>query len=389
MPRNPDKIDYSGGLPAHFDSFEIIEDPRTGGNKRHHFGEVLFMTTSAMLCGMNGFSDIEHFCELEEEWLKEWIEIPNGIPCAQTFSNIFAIIDPDLFKACLVEHLGTLQPILMDRIIALDGKRLRGSHGLKTDPVHAVSAWVAESGITLAQEFVSEKSNEIEAIPRLLDKLDVKGHTVTIDAMGTHTHIAEKIIAMGGDYLLALKGNQGNLHKEAQDHFDFALRQLDLSSARGWSTHNESEKAHGRITTRTVLTTTNLGMFDAEMKEKWSALASLSVVETESRSATTGKKRKRERRYYISSRKEDAEFFQNAIRSHWSIENRCHWILDTAFREDHNQTYIGNAAKNLGTLRRVVLNILHDDPGIVKTVPKKRREAMLNRTYRERLLSLA
>jgi hypothetical protein len=156
------------------------------------------MATSAMLCGMNGFADIEHFCEIEEEWLSEWIGIPNGIPRAQTFSNIFAIIDPDLFKACLVEHLGTLQPILMDRIIALDGKRLRGSHGLKTDPVHAVSAWDAECGITLAQEFVSEKSNEIEAIPRLLEKLDLEGHTVTIDAMGTHTHIAEKITSMGG-----------------------------------------------------------------------------------------------------------------------------------------------------------------------------------------------
>lgn len=389
MPRNPDKTDYSGGLPAHFASFEIIEDPRTGGHKRHHFGAILFMATSAMLCDMNGFSDIEHFCELEEEWLKEWVELPNGIPCAQTFSNVFAIIDPDLFKACLAEHLGTLQPILMDRIIALDGKRLRGSHGLKTDPVHAVSAWVADSGITLAQEFVSEKSNEIEAIPRLLDKLDLEGHTVTVDAMGTHTHIADKITSKGGDYLLALKGNQGNLHKEAQDHFDFALRQLNLSKARGWSVHSDSEKAHGRLTTRTVLTTTNLDMFDAEMKEKWPALASLSVVETESRSTTTGKKRKRERRYYISSRKEDAEYFQHAIRSHWSIENRCHWVLDTAFREDHNQTYIGNAAKNLGTLRRIVLNILHDDPGIVKTVPKKRREALLNRTYRERLLSLA
>jgi len=130
-------------------------------------------------------------------------------------------------------------------------------------------------------------------------------------------------------------------------------------------------------------------MFDAEMKAKWPALKSLTVVESENRSTTTGKKRKRERRYYISSRKADAEFLQQAVRSHWSIENRCHWILDTAFREDHNQTYIGNAAKNLGTLRRIVLNILHDDPGTVKTVPKKRLEALLNTAYRERLLSLA
>lgn len=389
MPRNPDKIDYSGGLPSSFDSFEIIEDPRTGGNTRHHFGEILFMCISAMICGMNGFAEIEHFCEKQIEWLKKWITLPNGIPRAQTFSNIFQIIDPDLFKDCLIAHIGTLQPILRDQIIALDGKRLRGSHSLKGEAVHAVSAWAAESGVTLAQEFVVEKSNEIEAIPRLLELLDLEGQLVTIDAMGTHTHIAEKITTKGGDYLLALKGNQGNLHKEAVDHFNFALRQLDLSKAIGWSTSREIEKAHGRLTTRSVVTTTNLDWMDHEIRQRWPQLASLSVVECDTIETSTGKRRQRERRYYISSRAHRAEEVQHAVRLHWSIENQCHWVLDTAFREDHNQTHAGNAARNLGTVRRIVLNILKDDPGIIKTIPRKRFEALMNITYRERLLSLA
>ena len=390
MPINPNKIDYSGGLPEQFEAFQVIEDPRTGGNTRHHFGEILFMSVSAMLCGMNGFAEIEHFCEAQLDWLKKWIALPNGVPRAQTFSNIFQIIDPDLFKDCLIAHIGTLQPILRDQIIALDGKRLRGSHSLKGgEAIHAVSAWAAGNGITLAQEFVAEKSNEIEAIPRLLELLDLEGQLVTIDAMGTHTHIAEKITAKGGDYLLALKGNQGNLHKEAIDHFDFALRQLDLTKATGWSVSQENERAHGRVTTRTVVTTTKLDWMDRELRDRWPEVASLSVVETDTMEVPTGKRRKRERRYYIGSRTEDADKVQRAIRLHWSIENQCHWVLDTAFREDHNQTSTGNAAKNLGTVRRIVLNILKDDSGILKTLPRKRFEALMNITYRERLLSLA
>ena len=281
-----------------------------------------------------------------------------------------------------------LQPVLRDQIIALDGKRLRGSHSLGGEAVHAVSAWAAEQRITLAQEFVADKSNEIEAIPRLLELLDLEGQLVTIDAMGTHTHIAGQIVGKGGDYLLALKGNQGNLHKEAIDHFHFALRQLDLSKASGWSVSQDHEKAHGRITTRTVVTTTNLNWMATDIRGRWPRLASLSAVETDTVEVSTGKRRKRERRYYLGSRADGADKVQVAVRQHWSIENPCHWILDTALREDHNQTSTGNAAKNLGTTRRIVLNILHDDPGVIKSVPRKRFEALMNVAYRERLLSL-
>ena len=203
------------------------------------------MAVTAMLCGMNGFAEIEEFCNEDIEWLKKWITLPNDIPRAQTFSNIFQAIDPDQFSQCLVEHLQTLWLALASQVIAVDGKALRGSHELNKNADHAVSAWAADTGMTLAQEFVTEKSNEITAIPKLLEKLDLKGHIVTIDAMGTHTHIAQLIVDKEADYILALKGNQGNSHKEVMDHFEIALRHLDLKKAKGWTISQDTKKRTG------------------------------------------------------------------------------------------------------------------------------------------------
>jgi hypothetical protein len=160
MPRNPNKTDYTGGLPAGFESFLVIEDPRTGGNKKHHFGEVLFIVVTGALCGMNGFADIEEFCNEDLEWFQKWLQLPNGIPRAQTFSNIFALIEPDQFNRCLSEHLSTISLPLAAQVIAFDGKALRGSHELGKGMDHAVSAWAADAGVTLAQVFVDDKSNE-------------------------------------------------------------------------------------------------------------------------------------------------------------------------------------------------------------------------------------
>ena len=181
---------------------------------------------------MNGFAEIEEFCNEDIEWFQKWIKLPNGVPRAQTFSNIFALIEPDQFNSCLIQHLSTLYLALAAQIIAVDGKTLRGSHELNKGMDHAVSAWAADAGVTLAQEFVDHKSNEITAIPKLLAQLDLKGHTITIDAIGTQVKIAEQIIEAEADYILALKGNQGDLHKEVIDHFDIALRHLDLKKSK-------------------------------------------------------------------------------------------------------------------------------------------------------------
>lgn len=388
MPRNPNKHDWSGGLPEPFESFTLIEDPRMGGNKKHYFGEVLFLCITGLLCGMNTFADIEDFAHLQRKWFAKWIRLPNGIPRAQTFANIFALIDAEQFAACLAAHLRSLSPELAGQVIAVDGKCLRGSSSLGKDAAHVVSAWAAEEGLTLAREFVADKSNEITAIPKLLAHLSLEGHTVTIDAMGTQTEIAREIIDRKGDYILALKGNQGNLHKEVIDYFDFALRQLDLKKAKGWSTASDTDKSHGRHTTRTIVASTALDSLDTDLRSRWPGLASLIAVENETTELPSGKKRKKNRNYYMSSLSESADGLLKKIRDHWSIENNCHWVLDVVFREDHNQTS-GNAAKNLASARRIALNILKTDTLLKGSLPKKRRHAAFDQTYREKLLSLA
>lgn len=386
MPRNPNKTDYSKGFPENFGSFQIIEDPRAPGNTRHHFGEVLFVCVTGMLCGMNGFAEIEDFAKLQLDWFRKHVRLPNGVPRAQTLSNIFQLIKPAQFQQCLITHIGTLCPEIREQIIAVDGKTLRGSHELRKGAVHAVSAWAAEAGITLAQEFVTEKSNEITALPRLLELLDLEGHTVTIDAMGAQTAVARQITEQGGDYVLALKGNQGDTHKEVVDHFDFALRQLDLKSAKGWTHHSETEKSHGRLTTRTVLCCNHLDCLEASIRERWQGLKSIVVVESESLEISTGKRRKKERRYHLSSLTCDAREHGRIIRSHWSIENQCHWVLDVIFGEDANRTRKANAPKNLGTLLRIVLNLLKQDDRLTGSLAKKRRHAAHDPAYRESLI---
>ena len=389
MPSNPNKVDYTQGHPSNFKAFSIIEDPRTGGNKKHHFGEILFMVVTGLICGMNTFSDIEEFCNLQKNWLRKWIKIPSGIPRAQTFSNVFAIIDPGEFNQCLMDHLEGLPIELKQQIVAIDGKCLRGSSSLKNGKDHAVSAWAVESGVTLAQEFVAEKSNEITAIPKLLKMLDLEGCLVTIDAMGTQTNIAQAITDKKADYLLALKGNQGKLHEEAIDHFDFALRQIDFKNSKNWSFSQTEEKGHDRNTKQTVLSTDFLDWMDGGIRSNWPSLSSVTVVENETIEISSGKIRKKERRYYISSSALRAKELQRAIRRHWGIENQCHWVLDTCFREDHNQTRTGNAAKNMGAARRIVLNILKADETVKKSLPKKRFHALMDIAYREKLLCLS
>jgi len=388
MPRNPNKTDYSGGLPVGFESFGIIEDPRTGGNKRHYFGEVIFMSVSAMLCGMNNFAEVVAFCEEQTDWLKKWIRLPNGVPRAQTFYNIFSLIDPKSFNRCILEHLGSISPGLREQVIALDGKSLRGSHTLKQGPVHTVSAWASQQRITLCQEHLRENENEIVAIKRLLDQLDIEGQTITIEAIGTQREIAGKIIAKKAHYLLALKGNQPALHKQAIEQFDFGLRHLNLRKAKGWSIHQDREKAHGRDTLCSIVATDKLDWMESEIREIWPGLRSLIIIENQTTTLSNNREHRRQRRYYISSLPADASELRESIRAHWGIENNCHWTLDTCFKEDANKTIAGNAAKNLATMRRIVLNILNNDTGVIKSMPQKRLRALMNQSYRERLLSL-
>lgn len=392
MPRNPNKSDYSLGFPEGFETFASLQDPRNGGNTRHHFGEILFMAFAALLCGVRSYELMEEFCELKDSWLRKWLKLPNGIPCANTFSRVFQAIEPAAFTRCIAAHLDALGFAVTAGQIAIDGKALRGSRSGELSHVHAVSAWACEAGITLAQAFVGDKSNEITAIPELLAMLNLKGAVVTIDAMGTQRAIAAGIVEKGGDYVLCVKGNQGRLHDEVRDQFDFALRQLGtakLDPAR-WSVARTEGTGHDRVETRAIVVCHDLGWMDAEIRAEWQEIRS--VVMVHRHTLLGAGKTRSDTSYYISSLGDTrAEAMLAYIRGHWSIENRCHWVLDAIYREDHNQTRDRNAASNLATLRRMGLNAHNRMPAEgkkPKSLPKRELRAAQDEAYLEQLLSL-
>ena len=392
MPRNPHKTDYSQGFPAGFEVFASISDPRDGGHTRHHFGEILFIAFAAVLCGVRSYELMEEFGELQEKWLHKWLALPHGIPCANTFSRVFQAIEPTAFATCIAAHLARLGFAMEGGQIAIAGKALRGSRSGETSHLHAVSAWACEASITLAQTFVSEKSNEITAIPELLEMLNLRGAVVTIDAMGTQRAIADKIVTKGGDYLLSVRGNQGRLHDETRDQFTFALSQLDpahLDPAR-WSIAQTKDSGHDRSETRQILVCHDLGWMAPTMRGDWKNLNRLIMVHRHTLLGA-GKTRS-ETSYYMSSLKDvRAPEMLAYIRGHWGIENRCHWVLDTIYREDHNQTRDRHSAANHSILRRMALNAHNRMPfegKKQKSLPKRELRATHDPAYLEQLLSL-
>lgn len=392
MPRNPDKTDYSTGFPAGFDAFATLTDPRDTGNTRHHFGELLFIAFAAVLCGVRSYELMEEFADQSEGWLRKWLMLPNGIPCANTFSRLFQAIEPTAFAACIATHLERLGFAMKGGQIAIDGKALRGSRSGETTHLHAVSAWACQAGITLAQVFVGEKTNEITAIPELLEMLNLKGAVVTIDAMGTQRAIASKIVEKGGDYILSAKGNQGSLLEEIQDQFDFAARQLDLArlEPQRWSHARTEDIGHDRSELREILVCHDLTWMAPAVRDSWENLACVIMVR---RHTVVGVgKTRAETSYYMSSLKDEkAAAILAYIRGHWSIENRCHWVLDAIYREDHNQTRDRNSAANHSILRRMALNAHNRMPQETKkrkSLPKREMRANKDTAYLEQLLSL-
>lgn len=394
MPGNPNKIDYSRGFPESFEAFEELTDTRKDGYTKHHFGEVIFMAFTCIVCGVKSYELMEEFCKIRRKWFGKWLTLPNAIPSYNTFSRIMESLDPVLFSQCIITHLRLAGVELEDDQIAIDGKALRGSRTKEERHIHAGSAWACAKGITLAQSFVDEKSNEFTAIPELLKMLNLQGAVMTIDAMGTQRGIASQIIASGADYVLCVKGNQGDLHKEIIDQFDFAARQLDTTkrSSKNWSLYLEEEKNRGRLERRQTIVCHNIDWMTPKIRDHWKALASIILVQRQVREKDGNWRA--EIHYYISSlKKVKAKKMQNYIRSHWRIENSCHWVLDTLFREDHNQTGKRNAAKNLSTLRRMALNALkratdHSTRKRPGSLPKKQLRAAHDESYLEEILSL-
>jgi predicted transposase YbfD/YdcC len=341
--------------------FEELEDPRSAVNRQHPLVSVVVIALMGVLAGAGGPTGIARWAALKEDFLLNTLDLPNGIPRKDVFRRVLMTLHPGAFQACFVNWLNSLRATaaaatgVEQPVLAVDGKTARRSHDRKKGlgALHSVSVWASEFGLSLGQVACAEKSNEITAIPELLRLVDIKGAIITIDAMGTQKAIAAQIIKGEADYILALKGNQETLHQAIIEHIDEQL-EGDLAGARE---HVTTEKGHGREETRTYLqlpAPKSLPGF-----AQWKGLKSIGVVTS---CCLRDGKETVEVRYYISSLTVSVKKFAHAVRSHWGIENGCHWVLDLTYREDESRIRNKALRENIAWLNRFTLSLLKQHP---------------------------
>lgn len=375
------------------EAFASLPDPRVERTRWHALSDVLVIALCAVLCGADSFTEMEDWGHAKEAWLRERLALPHGIPSHDTFNRVFARLDPTAFTDCFVRWVEALREPTQGQVVALDGKTLRRSWdragGLAA--VHVLSAWAAENRLVLGQVRVDAKSNEITALPELLELLDVRGCIVTIDAMGCQREIARQITDQGGDYVLALKGNQGSLFEDVRLFLDDAesrdFREVEHQA------HRTFDAEHGRQETRRYWCTGDVEWLrERHGRAGWAGLASIGMVESRRRNGGPGTLETVERRYYISSlpadQPESAVRFAGAVRGHWGIENCVHWVLDLAFREDESRVRRDHAPQNLATLRHLALNLLRREKMAKGGLKAKRLRAGWDESYLERLLTI-
>jgi len=350
------------------DIFGRLDDPRIERKKLHPMPEILLLTLCAVICGAESWDDIEVFGKAKLLFLRQYLPYESGIPSDDTLRRFFRAIDTTQFQRLFVEWIRAwLNPEVAGKVVAIDGKTLRGSHDGGQSPIHLVSAFASEAGIVLGQVKTSEKSNEITAIPELLDWLDVRGAIVTIDAMGCQKAIAEKITDKGGDYLLALKGNQSRLHEDVRLHFE---QPASASLARMTSAET-IDKGHGRIEVRHCRLSTDIDWL-RERHPEWKNLSSIVAIDSE---RLIGDTTTQETRYFISSSPASAARMLAAVRLHWGVENQLHWVLDMSFGEDQSRIRQDNAPTNVAIIRHAALNMIRQIPKKRMSVKRMRKAA--------------
>lgn len=369
------------GIETHF---EEVRDPRQHGKIDHPLINIIFITICGVLCGADDWVAIATFAQAQQKWLAKYLDLENGIPSHDTLGRTFAVVNGQEFQQGFLNWMGNVSQ-LIEGIVAVDGKQLRRSHdkGIGKEAIHMVSAWGVANGLVLGQRKVDEKSNEITAIPQLLEALDLKDCIVTIDAMGCQTEIVQQIVDQDGDYVLSLKGNQGQLHEDVIELFDYfeeiAFQEVDHDY------HKRVNKGHGRLEVR------ECWAFEPAIwseyfrtLDKWAGLQAVAMIRTQRKQ---GEKVTTETRYFITSLTAQAEKILFAARNHWGIENGLHWVLDIAFNEDQSRIRQGQAAENLAVIRHLVLNLLALEQSLKVGKKNKRLRCAWDVDYRDKVLA--
>jgi predicted transposase YbfD/YdcC len=371
----------SAAFLSHFDT---LEDPRIERCQRHLLCDILFLAVCAMIAGANDFVAMQKFGHAKHRWLQKYLALPNGIPSHDTLGRVFALLDGAQFIQCFLNWVQTIHQVTAGEIVAIDGKTARASldRAKGQNPLHVVSAWASANRVVLGEVIVDEKSNEITAIPKLLQMLELHGAIVTIDAMGCQKEIAAAVRERGADYVLAVKGNQEHLEEDVVAYF--AALDEGGKRPRQRSQTTQASKGHGRVETR---------WYDAvpvpptlRHLEEWKDLRSLCRV---TRVWTERGDEKSEVRYFISSLPADAKTLARAILGHWGVENGLHWVLDMYFGEDRSRARTEEAAANLAVLRRWIVTLLRQDKTLKDGIEKKRLQAGWNETILEHILGLS
>ncbi len=358
--------------------FSQVQDPRSHINQRHKLIDILLIGIISVISGVETWKQMVGFAKAKEEFLKTFLELPNGIPSEDTINRVFSAIDAPQLENCFIQWISSITDLKTEQVIAIDGKTVRGAKNKGNKyPIHMVSAWASENNIVLGQVKTDEKSNEITAIPNLLNILDISGNTITIDAMGTQKEITKNIIENDADYILSVKANQPNLLEQIEDEFRFSKKiKID----------EDIDFGHGRIETRICSVITDFQFI--ENNSEWENLKSIIKIESTRDFKNSDKKSETSTRYCISSHKKDASFFQSAIRSHWGIENKLHWILDVDFSEDSSRKRAGNAAQNYSLLLRIALNLLKNEKTEKQGIKGKRLRAGWDNKYLLKVLNV-
>jgi predicted transposase YbfD/YdcC len=363
--------------------FNTLTDPRSHINRLHNLNDILLIGIVSVICGAETWKQMVQFAKSKESFFTKFLELPNGIPSEDTINRVFSSINNLEFEQCFMNWVTSINTLATGQVIAIDGKAIRGakSHGKKS-PIHMVSAWACEDNLVLGQSDsyrikVDEKSNEITAIPKLLEILDIESATITIDAMGCQKHIAEKIIDNGANYILAVKENQASLLEDIKDEFLFSKQISESTSING---------DHGRIESRICSIITDFKHVKAN--NDWKSLQTVIKIESKREFKNSTKPTENSVRYYISNLNQTPFEFQHNIRSHWGIENKLHWVLDVGFSEDSSRKRNLNAAQNYSIILKIALNLLKNEKTEKQGIKGKRLKAGWDENYLLTVLGL-